>query len=62
MTITLAAWARSRGVTKQRAWQWAKAGRVQGAVKVGGRWAVPEDAPVPERLTMGRPLKLARES
>lgn len=30
--MTLSAWARSRGVSKQRALQWAQAGRIAGAV------------------------------
>lgn len=62
--MTLAAWARSRGVTKQRAWQWAKRGRIAGAVKRGGRWDVPPDAPVPARISYGgRPRrKLAADS
>lgn len=53
MTITLAAWAKARGVSRQCAWRWAADGRIAGAVKVGARWRVPADAPRPGRGKRG---------
>jgi predicted nucleotidyltransferase len=56
MTELLAseAFARARGVSPQRIRQLLAAGRIAGALRVGGRWAIPADAPI-RRTPAGRP-------
>ena len=56
MTLTLAAWATLRGVSRQCAWRWAHAGRIAGAVQDGctGRWSVPIDSPRPAPIVPRR--------
>jgi predicted nucleotidyltransferase len=56
MTELLAseAFARARGVSPQRVRQLLAAGRIPGALRVGGRWVIPADAPI-LRAAPGRP-------
>lgn len=46
--------ARARRLTEQRVRQLVAAGRIPGAVRIGGRWAIPADAVI-ERVAGGRP-------
>jgi predicted nucleotidyltransferase len=48
------AYARARGVSPQRIRQLLAAGKVPGALRVGGRWVIPADAPI-LRSAPGRP-------
>lgn len=48
------AFARARGVSPQRVRQLLAAGRIPGALRVGGRWVIPADAPI-RRAPGGRP-------
>ena len=52
--LASAAFARARGVSPQRVRQLLAAGRIPGALRVGGRWVIPADAPV-RRTPSGRP-------
>jgi predicted nucleotidyltransferase len=56
MTELLAseAFARARGVSPQRIRQLLAAGKIPGALRIGGRWAIPADAPI-RRAPAGRP-------
>lgn len=48
------AFARARGVSPQRVRQLLAAGRIPGALRIGGRWVIPADAPV-RPAPAGRP-------
>jgi len=48
------AFARARGVSPQRIRQLLAAGKIPGALRVGGRWVIPADAPI-RRAPAGRP-------
>lgn len=52
--LASAAFARARGVSPQRIRQLLAAGKIPGALRVGGRWAIPADAPI-RRTPAGRP-------
>lgn len=52
--ISAAAWGKRYGVSRQWAADMVRNGRVEGAVFDGLKWQVPEDAPLPSRLTPGR--------
>ena len=49
--------ARARGVSEQRVRQLLAAGKVEGARRIGGRWAIPADAAI-RRAPAGRPPRL----
>lgn len=54
-TITLSEYARRVGISAARAWVWAHTGRIDGAVRVAGRWQVPAGATRPASRQTGRP-------
>ncbi len=49
-----AEFARARGLSEQRVRQLLAAGKVEGALRVGARWAIPQDAAI-RRTPAGRP-------
>ena len=53
--IGLSEWARRVGVSSVRAGQWARAGRLPGAVRPARDWLVPADTERPRFLPAGRP-------
>lgn len=48
------AFARAHGISPQRVRQLLAAGKIPAALRVGGRWAIPADAPI-RRTPAGRP-------
>lgn len=51
--VTLAHWARKRGLAYANAQRLVKSGRVPGARVVLGMWLVPHDAPIPAKRKPG---------
>lgn len=49
-------WALRHSVARQTAWKWASKGRIDGAIKVGRSWLVPEASAVPAHGKAGRPI------
>jgi predicted site-specific integrase-resolvase len=52
--LSIASWGRLVGVSRQRAWQWVKAGRVK-VQDIGGVKFIFDDEPRPEKGKSGRP-------
>jgi len=52
--LACAAYARACGVSPQRIRQLLAAGKIPGALRIGGRWAIPAGAPI-RRTSAGRP-------
>lgn len=53
-TESLPAYAARHGVSRARAWAWARVGRIDGAVLCGARWRVPVGAGRPAESSARR--------
>lgn len=60
-TISIIAWAKKNGVTRQRVYQWITAGRLKFIRENSVVLKIPEDEPRPDAISHGRPrLKVAK--